>query len=45
MYYAVYSRAYFTWCVFKDNGTPYAELIKSGFVTQEDAKAYIRTLK
>jgi len=43
--YTVFSVKYNSWCVFKDNGTPVAELIKSGFDSQEAAKQYIRGLK
>jgi len=43
--YTVYSLKHHSWCVFKDNGTLVAELVKSGFLTQEAAKQYIRSLK
>ena len=44
--YTIYSLKYHSWCVFKDNaGTATAALIKSGFATQDEAKAYIRSLK
>lgn len=44
--YTVYSHKFKSWCVFKDDyGRPTATLIKSGFETYEQAKAWIASNK